>query len=323
MPVTSATRCPCCDARAFAPSQRMLVFPDGFERRFGFACESCGLLVDDPGAVDDHRLSLAALLGGASARCDPASLIGLDLFTLRIAASARDLVAEPADADQEAGLREPHSPLAAAARLRPLARVAPAPVSLAVLCREEEAEALAVEIAAHASWCDDVLLLVDRAERAEASQGTVRVASHPHGGDFAAQRNRVQALCRHSWVLQLDSDEMIDAAFADRLGALAATADAAGTVSVGFPRRNLVDGALSDLFPDTQYRLNRREIPYIGRVHERPNRPWQRSTIAAGPAIAHRLTAEHVARRSAIYEAMAPGEGRVFERDALLRPYRP
>jgi len=323
MPVPSATRCAYCDARAFASSDRRLAFPGGFERRFGFACSSCGLLVHDPSAADDHRQALAVLLEQASARCDPAGPIGLDLFTLRIAASARDLVAEPIDAAQGAGLREPHSPLAAAARLHPLAHIVPAPVSLAVLCREEEAEALAVEIAAHARWCDDVLLLVDRPERAEIVRGPVRIASHPHGGDFAAQRNRAQALCRHPWVLQLDSDETIDASFADRLGALAATADAAGTVSVGFPRRNLVDGALSDLFPDTQYRLNRREIHYHGRVHERPDRPWQRSTIALGPAIAHHLTLAHVARRSMTYEAMAPGEGRVFERDALLQPYRP
>ncbi len=59
-----------------------------------------------------------------------------------------------------------------------------------------------------------------------------------------------------------------------------------------------------------------------GRVHERPDRPWQRSLLFLGGGLLHHLGRAHVEARSRRYEAMAPGGGRLFEEADLLRPYR-
>ncbi|WP_062209801.1 hypothetical protein [Aureimonas sp. AU12] len=316
-------RCFLCDARSFAPTDRRLAYPGGEIRSFGFACGSCGVLVDEPGDAPGQRQALDAALAGARFALETGAPFGLDLFTLRIAAAGRGLAARPTDAAQAAGLRRPHAGLAALADLVPLADLRPLPVTLAILCRGHEAEDVAGEAAVHLAWTDDVLVLADAPLALERRQGGVRLAFHPHGGDFARQRNRAQDLGRHSHVLQIDRDETIDAAFAAEIPRLAALADEGGILSVGFPRRNLVDGVLSDLHPDTQYRLNRREIRYVGRVHERPERPWQRTMLVPRRFIDHHLGAAHVAARSVVYEAIAPGEGRLFEREALLAPYQP
>lgn len=319
----SRARCFLCDARSFAPTGRRLAYPGGAIRAFGFACGSCGVLVDEPGARDAQNRALAAALAGPHVATDAGAPFGLDLFTLRIAAASRAIAARPSDAAQAAGLRRPHAALAALAHLVPLADLRPVCVTLAILCRGHEAEDVAGEAAAHLAWTDDVLVLADAPPAPERRQGGVRLAFHLHDGDFARQRNRAQDLARHAHVLQVDRDETIDAALAAEIPRLAALAEEGGILSVGFPRRNLVDGVLSDLHPDTQYRLNRREIRYVGRVHERPERPWQRTMLVPGRFIDHHLGAARVAARSTVYEAIAPGEGRLFEREVLLAPYRP
>ena len=109
------------------------------------------------------------------------------------------------------------------------------------------------------------------------------------------------------------------------IGRVAGLADETGALSIGLPRQNLVDGHMSDLFPDIQYRLNRKTVRFAGLVHERPDLPrgWRDSFIAPNLVIEHRLTRAHVEARSSVYEALVPGRGRVFERDDLLRCYRP
>ncbi|RZJ74640.1 MAG: hypothetical protein EON88_37415 [Brevundimonas sp.] len=92
-------------------------------------------------------------------------------------------------------------------------------------------------------------------------------------------------------------------------------------MSIGLRRRNLVDGVLSDLFPDTQYRLNRAGVAYAGVVHERPATDWRQTTIALYGAIVHHLAHEHVMTRSARYEGLSPGHGRLQEQDRLLTAY--
>jgi hypothetical protein len=60
--------------------------------------------------------------------------------------------------------------------------------------------------------------------------GGVRVAARPLEGDFAAQRNALQDLARHAWMLQLDADESIEPATGRLLPALAALAHEAGAL---------------------------------------------------------------------------------------------
>ena len=326
MSFDAGARCPACSARAFQPTDRALRYPDGSRRSFAFACASCGLLLGPDIQAAGHALGA---LGAGSFASPPDAPFGLDLYTLRSAALARDLRALPADGAQARTLVEPHSELAAKARLLPFAAQTPHPVSLGILCKASEVEAVLAGLHLQTAATSSIIILAD-GEAAEPrsvavdgfAENTVRLAFRPLAGDFAAQRNALQDLSVETWMLQLDSDETLAPGCAARLPLLAGLAEADGLLSVGLTRRNLVDGIASDVFPDVQYRLNRRDIRYAGLVHERPERPWAKSLLVPGDGIEHHLTRERVLTRSRTYEAMAPGHGRPEEEDELLKPYR-
>lgn len=206
---------------------------------------------------------------------------------------------------------------------RPAAR-RPHAVTLGMIARASEGAQVAALLTDLAPHFPDRIVLLDGSEAeatalAEAAPGTT-VHAHPLNGDFAAQRNRVQALAT-GWVLQLDSDETPDAALLGTLGWLTAAADRDGLQSLGLPRRNLVDGVQSALWPDIQYRLNHATIRFAGIVHERPVVPFERTSLALAGAIDHHLARARVIERSKVYEAMSTGAGRPGDEAALLRPF--
>ncbi len=87
------------------------------------------------------------------------------------------------------------------------------------------------------------------------------------------------------------------------------------------PRENLVEGRLTDLYRDIQYRLNRREILFEVSC-TRPRTPLAEELHHPFRCHRHHLTAEHVANRSGTYEALNPGGGRLFERPRFHAPIR-
>ena len=322
-------RCFLCAAAMLAPSTRRLIDASGRERTFPVACESCGVLTErDADPIESWR-DLAARLTGPTFVPDPDAAYGLDIYTLRSAATRLGRGLRPLAPEDRAALLAPHSLLAARAALYDLADGPP--VSLGLLCRPAELDAVLAGLAAQAGWTDDIVILLDgeaappRAVPVPGfAPGAVRVARRPLAGDFAAQRNALQDLARHVWMLQLDADETLSPETGRLLPALAALAEDGDVLSVGLPRCNRVDGVLSDVYPDVQYRLNRMSVRYAGRVHERPalDGGWRRSLIALHGAIEHRLSRDHVRARSRAYEALDPGRGRLEEEEALLRPYR-
>ena len=325
-PATEARRCIVCGARDWRPAGRTT---DPSER---YRCSHCGLLV----ALDAYdaaalAASLEALLRPGSVALprsgwgidDPA---WMDAYTLRIAASGRSLAFEPGDGSQAAALAHPHSRHPARGWLRALAP-APARVALGMIVRASEVDDALGFVRKLLPRFAEAVIVADGpvADDALRPGDAIRVLSHPLDGDFGAQRTRVQRACRSPWVLQLDADETPSDSLLDAMDALTAQADRQGLVSIGLPRRNLVDGEWSDLYPDIQYRLNRREVVYSGRVHERPDLKgaWRRSMIAPAATLDHALARERVERRSREYEALATGGGRPGDEAALLRPYRP
>ncbi|WP_244486748.1 hypothetical protein [Aurantimonas sp. Leaf443] len=317
-------RCPVCEAEDFRATRRGLDFVEG-ARAFPLECSHCGLLVDRGASRAVLDAALAASMAASDLRLSPTLPLGFEAYTARTAALRLGLLFEPADARQVEARHAPYHRRPAAGGLRPLADLDPLAISVAILCRPQE-EAQARRLAAElGTWSDDVLLLLDAAEahEREAEGDGLRLAARPLGGDFSAQRNAAQDLARRDWVLQLDADETMAPAALSSLGRLAALAERDGCLCVGLPRRNLVDGVLSALHPDIQYRLNRASVRYRGRVHERPDLPggWRDSFIAPGAAIDHHLARAHVLSRSKAYEAMAPGEGRLFEMRRLLTPF--
>lgn len=324
-------RCFVCAADMLEPTTRHLAYPCGVRRAFPIACASCGLLLTMEADPARCRADLGSRLTGRTFASDPDGTYGLDLYTLRSAATGLGLGIRAQDAEGRADLCRPHAARAAQAELYGLDAGKRVPVSLGLLCRPAELDRVLAAVSVHAAWTDDVTVLLD-ADAAPPHavpvdgfpHDAVRIAARPLEGDFAAQRNALQDLARHPWMVQLDADETLDLAAARRLPSLAALAEAGAVLSVGLPRRNRVDGLLSDVYPDVQYRLNHRAVRYAGRVHERPvlDGGWARSLIALHGAIEHHLGRAHVLARSRRYESLAPGRGRTEEEAALLRPFR-
>ena len=206
-----------------------------------------------------------------------------------------------------------------------LAQTVPHQVGLGIIARVADTADI-VEISTYyRAAFERIVVLLDAAagdaRELAARLPWIEVAHHPLAGDFAAQRNRLQDMMQTRWVLQIDTDERPDAALLDAIGWLVAAADRDGLRSLGLPRRNLVDGVQSASYPDIQYRLNRSDIRFAGRVHERPVVPFVESSLALAGALDHRLDGERVRERTRIYEAMSAGAGRPEDEAVLLAPF--
>ncbi|MAY30269.1 MAG: hypothetical protein CL627_13830 [Aurantimonas sp.] len=317
-------RCPVCRARDMRVTERAVRHQAAWRE-----CGHCGLLAD-AAALASGRLPalIDARLAGERFVLAPDDPFFVESYSLRTLALSRGLVASPVGDEQRAGLRNPYTDCPAVADIRSLAASPAVPVSLVVICRPGDLSNLRDRFGPVGNVLDDLCIVVDEPPTADLippadRPDTVRILQRPLAGDFAAQRNAGQEMARHDWVLQLDADETVDGETLAALGHVAALADAGSCRSVGLARRNRVDGILSDLFPDIQYRLNHRSVRYAGKVHERPALAggWRDSFIAPNLVIEHHLSRAHVERRSERYEALQPGKGRLFERDALLTPY--
>ena len=172
-----------------------------------------------------------------------------------------------------------------------------------------------------------IVIDADEVPRTEAPPRT-RVRARPLAGHFGAQRTALQRSATAPWMLQLDTDEIIARESLARLPAVLLAAERAGILALGLPRRNHVDGAMSDHYPDPQYRLCRRSVAYEGRVHERPRllSRARQSRLALGLHIDHYLDAGRVRARTQRYGAMSDGAtdtARQRDERALLTPFCP
>ena len=172
-----------------------------------------------------------------------------------------------------------------------------------------------------------ILLDADAKPDVDLPPGTT-LSARPLAGHFGDQRSALQRLARTPWMLQLDTDEDMGASALSRLPALLRAAERDGVEAIGLPRRNCVDGVLSDHYPDPQYRLCRRTVAYEGQVHERPviTSRARRTRLALGVPIEHALDGARVRARTARYDAMSAGAtdtARRGDEAALLTRFRP
>lgn len=181
-------------------------------------------------------------------------------------------------------------------------------------CAAEAIILLDTSDAAAATALEDELRGVLGADRMQP-----RVIAHPMDGDFAAQRNRVQAAAHTPWVLQLDVDEELTPATKQLLPDMIDDAEQGGWDVVGLARRNLVDGMLSALYPDVQYRLLRRSIQFTRAVHEHPLlEPRNVKFTHLGAEIIHTIASNRLDTREAMYKWIEAGADRPHD-TALLR----
>ncbi len=290
-------------------------------------CSHCRLIVRDVGEVGGVADEIVARLesGLVDLARDPAERWRLDPAGLRNAAWRFGFEVEPI-AVAAGAVRFPPDGRPGRANSAPVTAV-PHAIGLGIMARPAEANDI-VEIATRyrTAFARIVVLLDGTAHEARDIASRlpwIEVAHHPLAGDFAAQRNRLQDTMQTRWVLQIDTDERPDAALLDALGWLVAAADRDGLRALGLPRRNIVDGVQSASYPDIQYRLNRSDIRFSGRVHERPVVPFVESSLALAGALEHRLDGERVRERTRIYEAMSSGAGRPEDEALLLASFDP
>ena len=278
-------------------------------------CDTCGArwTCGARGMTDEF----AAAARGSRPFPPPGGAWFTDTFTARIGATEFGLWLELPDGERLDG----HEDAPPRGTFRPLAQVAATPVALVVLARPND-PTLPGFLARNAHRFAQAVLVLDGDEGPD--MRGVTVVRRPLDGDFAAQRNAGMAAVATPWAFHLDLDETADDAFVARLGPLAAAAQRAALGAVGFPRRNIVDGVASDLYPDIQYRLVARDQRYGGRVHELPQacRDWPRTTISLGHAIDHHLHGARVRERTRRYDAMGQPADRHDDERALLKPYR-
>lgn len=314
-------RCGLCHARGIQKTTRVLRFPEG-EKTYRLECSHCGMLYDDHEAATRAAVPFTA---NGLATCTPDQSFGFDMFTLRIVAARFGLAARPMDAAQTEALSRPHSSLAGAAILSPLNQLATAPMTLGVMCRDQELSTVLDKFAAVVGEFAECIVVVDQPSTWQTALEIpqhCRILTRNLGRDFGSQRNHIQDLSNSDWVLQIDADEDLTVEAVRKLRRLATLAAEQDVVSIGLPRKNFVGSRLSDLYPDVQYRVNRRIVRYEGKVHERPVRPWQKSMIAVGLDINHMLDDAHVRQRSHVYDEISPGNGRLEEEGLLAKAFR-
>ena len=196
-------------------------------------------------------------------------------------------------------------------------------VALILLARHAD-DALRTTLAFLGHAFAEIVVVLDTDDRIEVPGTNVTTVCRALEGDFAAQRNAGSRAASADWVFHLDLDETVSPDLPDLLGRVAFHAQAAGLRAVGLPRRNRVDGVLSDLYPDTQYRLMPRTERFENRVHERPVacRDWTQTSICLKEPIVHHLTRSRVEERSRHYDALGQSIERHDDTRALLMPHR-
>lgn len=275
--------------------------PDWHARECGEECTHCGLQVDDPLALEEARLAIPARLASGKASGQASDHWSLSAAAWRNAAWRYGFVLDGTDATRATAIGHD--------------------VTLAIMTSPAQADMAAALV--RSLTFERVIVAIDAAD-AEPWQslfGNARLIAAPLAEDFSAQRNRLQAAAVEGWVLQLDSDEMPDAALIASLGWLVAAAHREGLRSLGLPRRNLVDGEMSALYPDIQYRLNRADVRFASKVHERPVLPFAATSLALTGTIQHRLDTQRVRERTRLYAGMAADGAREEDETALLRPF--
>jgi hypothetical protein len=198
------------------------------------------------------------------------------------------------------------------------------PISAVMLTRpNDERTGAAVKHAL--GWAAEVVLVIDGEEGEELAFTTdgSRPVWRRLKGDFGAQRNAGQEAARCAFALHLDTDEVLQVD-SQALSLLIHIMQRDDLRAVGFPRRNLVGGELSALYPDVQYRLVRREERFVGTVHERPaicESDWTKTMIGFGGHIDHQISRQHVLDRRERYDAAGQSDERRAEAELLLTPF--
>jgi hypothetical protein len=194
-----------------------------------------------------------------------------------------------------------------------------AEVSLIVLCCEKDLNEAVGLVNRYGDRFAEAILMVDAEQPDErifeALETECRVYARGLDGDFSAQRNAAIDKARCRWVLHLDADETPSEALLAELGYWIDLAERHRLRVIGVPRQNWVDGELSDVYPDYQFRLHRADQGWVRKVHEVPAacvKRWRevwRIPAEADAVILHHLTKQGLGEKAKFYDTIQQGMG--------------
>lgn len=99
---------------------------------------------------------------------------------------------------------------------------------------------------------------------------TSKVFEHPLGHDFSGVRNFALTKATEPWVLHIDADEWPTLELLDWIRMFLATSDDHSVSCVEIRRQNYIDGKPIGVHTyEWHRRLFRRELRYVGRIHEK------------------------------------------------------
>ena len=157
-------------------------------------------------------------------------------------------------------------------------------LGLAMIC-QNEAIHIAPSIAQFFTEVDDIVV-VDGGSRDDsvmwAERMGARVFHRPFDNDFSAQKNYALAQLDTDWIYLHDPDERLEPTLIEILQFLINVdggqqfLEAGGIICggdesfdcFGIARRNFIDGVQTDIYPDYQYRLFRKNCRFERPIHE-------------------------------------------------------
>jgi glycosyltransferase involved in cell wall biosynthesis len=131
----------------------------------------------------------------------------------------------------------------------------------------------------------------------------VRIIQSPWKEDFAAQRNISLKHATKDWILVIDADEVYEKKLLEELRSL--VNNNIGVDAFAFPRKNYIDGKLTDVYPDRQTRFFKRDkrIRYTRPLHEQIV-GFRRIASLMDLRIIHRKTSKRQASQNAHYDTI-------------------
>jgi len=163
------------------------------------------------------------------------------------------------------------------------------------------------------NFFDEVVLVDDMSDNFEEVEkfasryDNVKVVQHALDKNFAAQRNFGQDQLNTEWIFQLDADETFESPLIESLRYLVRTSPK-NIYTIGMPRMNLIDNIQTKVYPDTQFRLNRKHVKWIGNVHEHPEIQMKNTGIVKAH-IVHSKTKKDYNKQQEFYDKIKDGAG--------------
>lgn len=155
----------------------------------------------------------------------------------------------------------------------------------------------------------------------------ITIIDRPLKGDFGGQTNYGIEIAKNDWVMKLDVDEQVPYTVLDNLGRMIMECQNRGAKVVAFPRINVIDGRVindlpvSDWYtnkgpllsgqqisirnPDIQFRLFRKDVRLINKVHEIPEcvvKDKDSFIVSPFDPLYHNKSSDRQKRQNAFYD---------------------